>query len=70
MTETANEMIAHIYRHIYGLSVIGLRFFTVYCSWVGPAMAAFRFTKRIKKDEPIRIFPSPGGKGWSETSPG
>merc|ERR1711897_15295 len=29
-TKKANEMIAHSYKHIYGLSMIGLRFFTVY----------------------------------------
>merc|ERR1712060_895398 len=43
-TKKANEMIAHCYKHIYGLSVIGLRFFTVYGPWGRPDMAAFHFT--------------------------
>jgi len=60
-TKKANEMIAHSYKHIYGLSVIGLRFFTVYGPWGRPDMAAFHFTKKIEKGEPIKIFQGPGG---------
>merc|ERR1712113_904599 len=45
-TKKANEMIAHTYKHIYGLSVIGLRFFTVYGPWGRPDMAAFHFTNK------------------------
>merc|ERR1719284_1788793 len=60
-TKKANEMIAHSYKHIYGLSLIGLRFFTVYGPWGRPDMAAFHFTKKIEKGEPIKIFQGPGG---------
>merc|ERR1719297_643748 len=60
-TKKANEMIAHSYKHIYGLSVIGLRFFTVYGPWGRPDMAAFHFTKKIEQGEPIKIFQGPGG---------
>jgi len=60
-TKKANEMIAHTYKHIYGLSVIGLRFFTVYGPWGRPDMAAFHFTKKIEKGEAIKIFQGPGG---------
>merc|ERR1712125_204462 len=60
-TKKANEMIAHCYKHIYGLSVIGLRFFTVYGPWGRPDMAAFHFTKKIEQGEPIKIFQGPGG---------
>lgn len=60
-TKKANEMIAHSYKHIYGLSVIGLRFFTVYGPWGRPDMAAFHFTKKIEKGEAIKIFQGPGG---------
>merc|ERR1712048_866652 len=58
-TKKANEMIAHSYKHIYGLSVIGLRFFTVYGPWGRPDMAAFHFTKRIMSEQPINIFQGP-----------
>jgi len=60
-TKKANEMIAHSYKHIYGLSMIGLRFFTVYGPWGRPDMAAFHFTKKIEKGEAIKIFQGPGG---------
>jgi len=60
-TKKANEMIAHCYKHIYGLSVIGLRFFTVYGPWGRPDMAAFHFTKKIEQGEAIKIFQGPGG---------
>merc|ERR1712151_1190865 len=60
-TKKANEMMAHTYTHIYGLSFIGLRFFTVYGPWGRPDMAAFSFTKNILKGEPVKIFQGPGG---------
>jgi len=60
-TKKANEMIMHTYRHIYGLSAIGLRFFTVYGPWGRPDMAAFSFTTKIMKGEALKIFQGPGG---------
>ncbi|CAI0437699.1 unnamed protein product [Linum tenue] len=44
-TKKAGEEIAHTYNHIYGLSLTGLRFFTVYGPWGRPDMAYFFFTK-------------------------
>jgi nucleoside-diphosphate-sugar epimerase len=32
-TKRADEAIVHVYNHIYGLSITGLRFFTVYGTW-------------------------------------
>jgi len=60
-TKKANEMVAHTYTHIYGLSFIGLRFFTVYGPWGRPDMAAFSFTNNILRGKPIKIFQGPGG---------
>merc|ERR1712137_887252 len=60
-TKKANEMMAHTYNHIFGLSMIGLRFFTVYGPWGRPDMAAFSFTKKIEKGEALKIFQGPGG---------
>jgi UDP-glucuronate 4-epimerase len=60
-TKKGNEMIAHTYTHIFGLSLIGLRFFTVYGPWGRPDMAAFSFTKNIINDKEIKIFQGPGG---------
>ena len=44
-TKKSNELMAHSYSHLYGLSTIGLRFFTVYGPWGRPDMAIFLFTK-------------------------
>ncbi|CAJ1416419.1 unnamed protein product [Effrenium voratum] len=60
-TKKANEMIAHTYHHIYGLSLTGLRFFTVYGPWGRPDMFAFSATIKIHKGEALKIFQGPGG---------
>ncbi|KAJ0673140.1 putative UDP-glucuronate 4-epimerase [Helianthus annuus] len=57
-TKKAGEEIAHTYNHIYGLSLTGLRFFTVYGPWGRPDMAYFFFTKDILKRKPIPVFES------------
>jgi UDP-glucuronate 4-epimerase len=60
-TKKAGEEIAHVYNHIYGLSITGLRFFTVYGPWGRPDMAYFFFTKDILKGKQITVFESPDG---------
>ena len=61
-TKKAGEEIAHTYNHIYGLSITGLRFFTVYGPWGRPDMAYFSFTRDILKGKPISIYQGNGGK--------
>lgn len=55
-TKKANELIAHAYHHLYGLSVTALRYFTVYGPWGRPDMAYYRFTRQIVNGEPIQVF--------------
>jgi len=55
-TKKANEMMAHVYSHLYGLPTTGLRFFTVYGPWGRPDMALFLFTKAILEGRPIDVF--------------
>ncbi|KAG9133758.1 hypothetical protein Leryth_018460, partial [Lithospermum erythrorhizon] len=55
-TKKAGEGIAHVYNHIHGLSITGLRFFTVYGPWGRPDMAYYFFTKDILKGKEIKIF--------------
>ena len=55
-TKKANEMMAHSYAHLYGISCTGLRFFTVYGPWGRPDMALFLFTNAILAGEPIKVF--------------
>ncbi len=55
-TKASNELMAHSYSHLYGISSIGLRFFTVYGPWGRPDMAPMIFTKSIFDKKPINIF--------------
>nr|XP_023916020.1 UDP-glucuronate 4-epimerase 6 [Quercus suber]POF06088.1 udp-glucuronate 4-epimerase 6 [Quercus suber] len=55
-TKKAGEAIAHTYNHIYGLSLTGLRFFTVYGPWGRPDMAYFFFTKDILHGKTIDVY--------------
>lgn len=55
-TKRANELMAHSYAHLFGLSCTGLRFFTVYGPWGRPDMALFLFTRKILAGEPIPVF--------------
>lgn len=55
-TKRSNELIAHSYHHIHGLSCTGLRFFTVYGPWGRPDMAYYSFSRAILENEPIPVF--------------
>lgn len=55
-SKKSNELMAHSYASNFGLSVSGLRFFTVYGPWGRPDMALFLFTKAILKGVPIDVF--------------
>ena len=55
-TKKANELMAHVYSHLYGLCCTGLRFFTVYGPWGRPDMALFLFTRAIIENKPIQVF--------------
>jgi UDP-glucuronate 4-epimerase len=55
-TKKANELMAHVYSHLYQLPTTGLRFFTVYGPWGRPDMALFLFTRAILEGRPIDVF--------------
>jgi len=55
-TKKSNELMAHVYAHLYQLPCTGLRFFTVYGPWGRPDMAYFLFTKAILEGLPIKVF--------------
>lgn len=61
-TKKADEVLAHTYNHIYGLSITALRFFTVYGPWGRPDMAYFSFTRNIMEGQPVKIFQGPHGE--------
>lgn len=55
-TKKSNELMASAYHHLYGISVTGLRFFTVYGPWGRPDMAYYSFTDAILQQKPIQLF--------------
>lgn len=55
-TKKSNEMMAHTYSHLYGISTTGLRFFTVYGPWGRPDMAPMLFTEAILNNKAIKVF--------------
>ncbi|QQS20630.1 MAG: SDR family NAD(P)-dependent oxidoreductase [Candidatus Moraniibacteriota bacterium] len=54
-SKKADELLAHVWSHVYGLPTTGLRFFTVYGPWGRPDMALFLFTKHIFEEKPIEV---------------
>ena len=55
-TKKSNELMAHAYCKLYGISMTGLRFFTVYGPWGRPDMAPMLFASAISKGERIKVF--------------
>ena len=55
-TKKSNELMAHVYTHLFGLQTVGLRFFTVYGPWGRPDMALWLFTDAMLAGRPIKVF--------------
>ncbi|MCK9507814.1 MAG: NAD-dependent epimerase [Pigmentiphaga sp.] len=55
-TKKSNELMAHVYSHLYNLPTTGLRFFTVYGPWGRPDMSPMLFADSIMQRKPIKIF--------------
>ncbi|MGE4420635.1 MAG: NAD-dependent epimerase [Sulfurimonas sp.] len=55
-SKKSNELMAHTYSHLFGISTTGLRFFTCYGPWGRPDMALFLFTKAALEGNKIDVF--------------
>ncbi len=55
-TKRADELMGHVYAHLFGLRVTMLRFFTVYGPWGRPDMALFRFVEAILADREVELY--------------
>ncbi len=55
-TKRTCELIGYNYHHLYQISVVLLRFFTVYGPWGRPDMAYFAFANAIMKEKPIEVY--------------
>jgi UDP-glucuronate 4-epimerase len=55
-TKKSNELMAHVYSHLYGIPMTGLRYFTVYGPWGRPDMSPMLFAHAILEGRPIEVF--------------
>jgi UDP-glucuronate 4-epimerase len=55
-TKRANELLACADARTFGVPLTGLRFFTVYCPWGRPDMAAMIFARAILAGQPTDVF--------------
>jgi UDP-glucuronate 4-epimerase len=55
-TKKAGELICHTYHHLHKISVICLRFFTVYGPRQRPDLAIHKFTRLILNGKPIPVY--------------
>lgn len=55
-TKRMNELMGHVYSHIYGLNITMLRFFTVYGPRQRPDMAISKFTKLIDNGDAVPMY--------------
>lgn len=56
MTKKSNELMAYTYHHLYGIKMIGLRFFTVYGPRQRPDLAINKFTHLISEGREIPFY--------------
>jgi UDP-glucuronate 4-epimerase len=61
-TKRGGELLCHTWHHLYGMSVVALRFFTVYGPRQRPDLAIHAFTRRMLEGRPVPLF----GDGSSE----
>ena len=61
-TKKAGELLAHTYTHLYGITCLCLRFFTVYGPRQRPDLAIHKFAKLMESGQSLPMF----GDGTSE----
>jgi UDP-glucuronate 4-epimerase len=55
-TKLAGEMLCYTYAHLFGLTAVCLRFFTVYGPRQRPDLAIHKFTALLEAEKPLPIF--------------
>lgn len=63
-TKKADELMSHVYGHLFDIPQTGLRYFTVYGPFGRPDMAYWSFTKNIIEGRPIKVFNN--GEMWRD----
>lgn len=54
-SKKSNELMAHVYSHLFNIPTTGLRFFTVYGPWGRPDMSPIIFADAISNHKPLKI---------------
>lgn len=55
-TKRAGELAAHAYTRQFGVTTVGMRFFTVYGPWGRPDMAVWTMAERLAAGEPVPLY--------------
>jgi UDP-glucuronate 4-epimerase len=55
-TKKSNELLAHVYSHLYNIRTIGFRIFNVYGPWSRADMMISKFTSQLLKEDPIHLY--------------
>ncbi|MGH7459185.1 MAG: SDR family NAD(P)-dependent oxidoreductase [Longimicrobiaceae bacterium] len=55
-TKRGGELLCHSYHHLYGLSILCLRFFTVYGARQRPDLAIHKFARLMSEGRPIPVY--------------
>ncbi len=55
-SKKAGELLCHTYHHLFDISCVALRFFTVYGPRQRPDLAIHKFTRRIMEGTPIQVY--------------
>lgn len=55
-TKVSGELLGHVYSHLYGITFIALRFFTVYGPRQRPDLAIHKFARQMLEGKPIPVF--------------
>lgn len=55
-SKKSNELMAHVYSHLFGIPTTGLRYFTVYGPWGRPDMSPMLFADAILNSRRIQVF--------------
>ena len=55
-TKKSGELICYTYHHLYDISILCFRLFTVYGPRQRPEMAIHKFTRHILEEKPIEVF--------------
>lgn len=55
-TKRAAELLTHTYHHLFDLSVVALRFFTVYGPRQRPDLAIHKFARLIREGKPVPMY--------------